>query len=167
MDLLIPSSGLLFWMTITFFVVLFILWKWGFPAITNMVKERNAFIDESLQKAHEANDRLANIQQEGESILQEARGEQARLLKEAAETRDAIVGKAQDKAKAEGARLISEAKIEAENERQNAMNNIRSQVAVLSVQIAEKVLREKLSTEKAQMDFIDRLLDEVSVENAK
>ena len=167
MDLLIPSSGLLFWMTITFFVVLFILWKWGFPAITNMVKERNAFIDESLQKAHEANDRLANIQQEGESILQEARSEQARLLKEAADTRDAIVGKAQDKAKAEGARLISEAKAEAENERQNAMNNIRSQVSVLSVQIAEKVLREKLSTEKAQMDFIDRLLDEVSVDNAK
>lgn len=167
MDLLIPSSGLLFWMTITFFVVLFILWKWGFPAITNMVKERNAFIDESLQKAHEANDRLANIQQEGESILQEARSEQARLLKEAADTRDAIVGKAQDKAKAEGARLISEAKAEAENERQNAMSNIRSQVAILSVQIAEKVLREKLSTEKAQMDFIDRLLDEVSVDNAK
>lgn len=167
MDLLIPSSGLLFWMTITFFVVLFILWKWGFPAITNMVRDRNAFIDDSLKKAHEANDRLANIQQEGESILQEARGEQARLLKEAADTRDAIVGKAQEKAKAEGARLISEAKIEAENERQNAMSNIRSQVALLSVQIAEKVLREKLSTEKAQMDFIDRLLDEVSVDNAK
>ena len=56
MDLLIPSSGLLFWMTITFFVVLFILWKWGFPAITNMVRERKAFIDDSLRKAHEAND---------------------------------------------------------------------------------------------------------------
>lgn len=165
MDLLIPSSGLLFWMTITFFVVLFILWKWGFPAITEMVKERNAFISDSLRKAHEANDRLANIQQEGESILQEARGEQARILKEAAETRDAIVGKAQDKAKAEGARLISEAKAEAENERQNAISDIRSQVAQLSVQIAEKVLREKLSTDKAQMDFIDRLLDEVAVEN--
>ena len=152
-------------MTITFFVVLFILWKWGFPAITEMVKERNAFISDSLRKAHEANDRLANIQQEGESILQEARGEQARILKEAAETRDAIVGKAQDKAKAEGARLISEAKAEAENERQNAISDIRSQVAQLSVQIAEKVLREKLSTDKAQMDFIDRLLDEVAVEN--
>ena len=125
MDLLIPSSGLLFWMTITFFVVLFILWKWGFPAITDMVRERKAFIDDSLRKAHEANDRLANIQQEGESILQEARGEQARILKEAAETRDAIVGKAQDKAKAEGARLISEAKAEAENERQNAISDIR------------------------------------------
>ena len=167
MDLLIPSSGLLFWMTITFFVVLFILWKWGFPAITDMVRERKAFIDDSLHKSHEANEKLANIQQEGESILQEARGEQARILKEAALTRDAIVGKAQDKAKAEGARLISEAKAEAENERQNAISDIRAQVAQLSVQIAEKVLREKLSTDKAQMDFIDRLLDEVEVGNNK
>ena len=167
MDLLIPSSGLLFWMTITFFVVLFILWKWGFPAITDMVRERKAFIDDSLRKAHEANDRLANIQQEGESILQEARGEQARILKEAAETRDAIVGKAQDKAKADGARIVAEAKAEAENERLSAMSDIRSQVAQLSVKIAEKVLREKLSTGKAQMDFIDRLLDEVAVENTK
>ena len=167
MDLLIPSSGLLFWMTITFFVVLFILWKWGFPAITDMVRERKAFIDDSLRKAHEANNKLANIQQEGESILQEARGEQARILKEAAETRDAIVGKAQDKAKADGARIVAEAKAEAENEKLNAMSDIRSQVAQLSVKIAEKVLREKLSSDKAQMDFIDRLLDEVVVENNK
>lgn len=165
--MLTPSTGLLFWMTITFFVVLFILWKWGFPVITNMVKERKAFIDDSLRKAHEANDKLANIQQEGESILQEARGEQARILKEAADTRDTIVAKAQDKAKADGARIISEAKAEAENERVNAMSDIRTQVAQLSMKIAEKVLREKLSTDKAQMDFIDRLLDEVAVDNAK
>ena len=165
MDLLVPSTGLLFWMAITFFVVLFILWKWGFPAITGMVRERNAFIDDSLRKAQEANDKLANIQQEGESILQEARSEQARILKDAADTRDAIVGKAQEKAKTEGARIIGEAKVEAENERQSAINDIRSQVAVLSVQIAEKVLRDKLSTDKAQMDLIDRLLDEVTVKN--
>ena len=165
--MLTPSTGLLFWMTITFFVVLFILWKWGFPVITDMVKERKAFIDDSLRKAHEANEKLANIQQEGESILQEARGEQARILKEASETKDAIVAKAQDKAKADGARIISEAKAEAENERQNAMSDIRTQVAQLSVQIAEKVLREKLSTDQAQMDFIDRLLDEVALDNAK
>ena len=64
MDLLIPSTGLLFWMTITFLVVFFLLWKFGFPVITGMVKERQAFIDESLKKAHEANERLANIQKE-------------------------------------------------------------------------------------------------------
>ena len=165
--MLTPSTGLLFWMTITFFVVLFILWKWGFPVITNMVRERKAFIDDSLRKAHEANEKLANIQQEGESILQEVRGEQARILKEAAETKDAILTKAKDSAKVEGARIISEAKAEAENEKQSAISDIRTQVAQLSVKIAEKVLREKLSTDQAQMDFIDRLLDEVAVDNAK
>jgi F-type H+-transporting ATPase subunit b len=162
MELLIPNTGLLFWMSLTFFVVLFILWKWGFPVIVNMVKERKAFIDESLRKAHEANKKLANIQKEGEIILQEAREKQALILKEAAETRDAIVEKAQEKARLEGARLLNDAKAEIENEKAAAIADIRKQVATLSVDIAEKVLREKLSTDKAQMDMIDRMLDEVS-----
>lgn len=162
MDLLIPDSGLLFWMTVVFLVVLFILWKWGFPVIVKMVNDRKAYIDESLQKAHEANDRLANIQKEGESIVQEARDRQAVILKEAAATRDSIVEKAQEKAREEGLRLSNEAKAEIENQKQAAQSEIRRQVALLSVEIAEKVLREKLSTEKAQMDLIDRMLDEVS-----
>ena len=163
MDLLIPSTGLLFWMTITFLVVFFLLWKFGFPVITNMVAERKAFIDDSLRKAHEANERLANIQKEGESILQEAREKQAQILKEATDTRDAIVEKAQGKAHAEAARLLSEAKAEIEAEKQNAIRDIRVQVAELSVQIAEKVVRERLSDDKKQMDLISRLLDEVTV----
>ena len=109
MDLLIPDSGLLFWMTLVFIIVFIILWKAGFPAIIKMVTDRKAFIDESLKKAHEANEKLANIQKEGESILQEAREKQAAILKEAADTRDAIVEKAQDKAREEGARLLSDA----------------------------------------------------------
>ena len=68
MDLLIPSTGLLFWMSLTFLVVLFILWKFGFPVIVKMVTERKAFIDDSLRQAHEANEKLANIQKEGESF---------------------------------------------------------------------------------------------------
>ena len=73
MDLLIPDSGLLFWMTVVFLIVFVILRKAGFGAIVKMVTKRKAFIDESLKKAHEANEKLANIQKEGESILQEAR----------------------------------------------------------------------------------------------
>ncbi len=165
MDLLLPDSGLLFWMTLVFIIVFIILKKAGFPVIVGMVKERKAFIDESLKKAHEANEKLANIQKEGESILQEAREKQAAILKEAAETRDAIVGKAQDKAREEGTRLLAEAKAQIETEKQNAIREIRSQVADLSVQIAEKVLREKLSSDKQQMDMINRLLDEVSSDN--
>ena len=149
-------------MTVVFLVVLFILWKWGFPVIVKMVDERKAFIDESLRKAHEANERLANIQKEGESILQEAREKQAQILKEAADTRDAIVEKAQDKARAEGARLLEEARAAIEQEKKAAIADIRQQVATLSVEIAEKVLRQNLKDDKAQMDLIDRMLDDVS-----
>ena len=162
MDLLIPSTGLLFWMSLTFLVVLFILWRFGFPVITDMVNERKAFIDDSLRKAHEANEKLANIQKEGESILQEAREKQAQILKEAAETRDAIVEKAQEKARAEGARLLDDAKAAIEQEKKAAIADIRKQVATLSVEIAEKVLRQNLQSDKAQMDLIDRMLDDVS-----
>lgn len=165
MDLLIPDSGLLFWMTVVVLIVFVILRKAGFPVITKMIEDRKVFIDESLKKAHEANEKLANIQKEGESILQEAREKQAAILREAAETRDAIVGKAQDKAREEGARLLSDAKAQIESEKQNAIREIRGQVAELSVQIAEKVLKAKLSDDKAQMDMINRLLDEVSSEN--
>lgn len=165
MDLLVPDSGLLFWMTLVFIVVILILRKWGFPAIVKMVNDRKAFIDESLRKAHEANEKLANIQRESESILQEAREKQAVILKEAAETRDAIVEKAQQKAREEGSRLLNEAKAQIETEKQNAIRDIRAQVAELSVQIAEKVIRKKLSSDSKQMDLIDKLLDEVSVDN--
>ena len=162
MSLITPDFGLFFWMTVVFLVVLFILWKWGFPVIVKMVDERKAFIDESLKKAHEANERLANIQKEGESILQEAREKQAQILKEAAETRDAIVEKAQDKARQEGARLLEDARMAIEQEKKAAIADIRKQVATLSVEIAEKVLRQNLKDDKAQMDLIDRMLDEVS-----
>ena len=162
MDLLIPSSGLLFWMSLTFLVVLCVLWKWGFPVIVNMVAERKAFIDDSLQKAREANERLANIQKEGESILQEAREKQALILKEAAATRDSIVEKAQQKAREESVRLLEEARNEIENEKQAAISEIRNQVAKLSILIAEKVVRKNLNDDKAQMELIDRMLDDVS-----
>jgi len=164
MSLITPDFGLFFWMTVVFLVVLFILWKWGFPVIVKMVNDRKEYIDESLRKAHEANERLANIQKEGDSIVQEAREKQALLLKEAADTREAIVEKAQQKAKTEGARLLSDARAQIETEKQNAFRDIRSQVADLSVQIAEKILREKLSDEKAQMELIDKLLDDISAQ---
>ena len=161
-SILTPDLGLLFWMLIAFLVVFFVLAKYGFPAIINMVDERKRYIDESLQKAHEASERLENIKQEGEAILQEAREKQAQMLKEAAETRDAIVEKAQEKAREESARLLNDAKIEIEQQKQAAIADIREQVATLSVDIAEKVLKQNLKDDKSQMDLIDRMLDDVS-----
>jgi F-type H+-transporting ATPase subunit b len=163
MSLITPDFGLLFWMALVFIVVLGILWKWGFPVIVKMELDRKDFIDSSLKKAHEANERLANIQKEGESILQEAREKQAQMLKEAAETRDAIVEKAQEKARMEGARLLEDAKAEIEQEKKAAIADIRKQVTTLSVEIAEKVLRQNLQSDKAQMDLINRMLDDSSL----
>ena len=167
MSLITPDFGLLFWMAIVFLIVLAILWKWGFPAIVKMVNDRKAYIDESLRKAQEANERLANIKIESESILQEAREKQALILKEAAATRDAIVEKAQDKASEEGNRLLAEAKAEIESQKQAAISDIRAQVAELSVKVAEKILRKELGDDDKQMDLIDRLLDEVSSSDKK
>ena len=161
-SILTPDFGLFFWMLVAFLVVFFLLAKFGFPVITNMVEERKNFIDESLRKAHEAQERLANIEKEGESILQEAREKQAQILKEAAETRDAIVEQAQEKARSEGSRLLDEAKVAIEQDKKAAIADIRQQVATLSVEIAEKVLKQNLRDDKSQMDLIDRMLDDVS-----
>ncbi len=161
-SILTPDFGLFFWMLVAFLVVFLLLAKFGFPVITKSVEERKNFIDESLRKAHEARERLDNIEKEGESILQEAREKQAQILREAAQARDAIVEQAQEKARQEGNRLLDEAKTAIAQEKSAAIADIRRQVAALSVEIAGKVLRENLKDDKSQMDLIDRMLDEVS-----
>ena len=166
-SILTPDLGLLFWMLLAFLVVFFVVAKFGFPAIIGMVESRKQYIDESLKKAHEASERLANIQKEGETMLQEARQKQAQILKEAADTRDAIVAQAQEKAREEGNRLIAEAKGEIESQKQAAISEIRAQVAELSVKVAEKILRKELASDAMQMETIDRLLDEVAVEDKR
>ena len=130
-----------------------------------MVNERKEYIDESLAKAEEANLRLANIQKQGEELLMEAREKQAQILREASETRDNIVGQAQEKARDESARILSEAKAEIESQKQAAIRDIRSQVAELSVQIAEKILHKELSGSAEQTQLINSLLDEVASSN--
>lgn len=164
MSLITPDFGLFFWMAVVFLCVLAILWKWGFPVIVNMVNERKAYIDGSLQKAREATEKLANIQKEGEALLQEAREKQAEILKEAKLTHDSIVSKADADAREQANKLLAEAKAQIETEKSAAIREIRAQVAELSVQIAEKVVRQNLSNDKSQMELIDKLLDEISVD---
>lgn len=160
-----PDFGLLFWMFITFLVVLVVVGKFGFPAIVKMVEERKAYIDESLNKAREANEKLANIQAESEQILKKAREQQAHILKEAMATRDNIVKDAQIKAQVEGQRILDEAKDLIRVEKENALKDIREQVADLSIQIAEKMLRKELKKSSEQTEMIDRLLNEIVTKN--
>lgn len=161
MGLLTPDPGLMFWMIIVFGVVFFVLAKYGFPVIIGMVEDRKAYIDDSLKAAREANEQLVNVKAEGEKVLAQAREEQARILNEAAATRNRIIKDAQERAALEGQRLMDEMKKQIETEKESAIRDIRRQVAVLSVDIAEKIMRSKLADEKEQMELIDRMLDEM------
>lgn len=163
MSLLVPDTGLLFWMLLAFGVVFFVLAKFGFPIIIKMVNERKEYIDQSLVVAKEANEQLANLKAEGETILAKAHEEQARILNEAAATRDRIIKEAKDQAQTEGQKLMDEVKNQIRAEKEDAIRDIRRQVAVLSVDIAEKVLRKNLDNENKQMEMIDRLVDELTV----
>lgn len=163
MSLLVPDSGLLFWMLLSFGVVFFLLAKFGFPVIVKMVEERKAYIDHSLESAKEANSQLANIKIESETILAQAHEEQVRILNEAVATRDRIIREAKDQAIAEGQKQLDEVKKQIKLEKDAAIRDIRRQVAVLSVDIAEKVLRKNLDEKHEQMELIDRLLDELTV----
>ncbi|MDD6787284.1 MAG: F0F1 ATP synthase subunit B [Bacteroidales bacterium] len=161
MSLLTPEIGLLFWMIVAFGVVFFVLAKFGFPIITQMVDERKKYIDESLEAAREANEKLAKIQEESAAMLKQAQEKQSQILAEAMEMRKQIVEKAETEATAAGQKIITEARQQIQAEKEDAIRDIRRQVGELSVQVAEKVLRQTLSTDKEQMAMIDRMLDEL------
>ena len=161
-SILSPDLGLLFWMLLAFLIVFALLAKYGFPVIIKMVDERKNYIDESLKKAREANEKLANIKAESDKMLQQASERQAQLLKEAMATRDSILKEARDKAREEGQKILEEAKAQISVEKENALRDIRSTVADMSVQIAEKVMRRRLEKDTEDEQYIERLLNEVT-----
>ena len=163
MSLLLPDSGLLFWMLLSFGIVAFILVKYGFPVIIKMVEERKAYIDNSLNVAKQAHEELANVRAEGEAIVDNARREQVKIMNEAAQTRDKLIKDAKEKAGIEADKLIEDAKKQILIEKEDAIRDIRRQVAELSVDIAEKILRGQLAEKDQQMAMIDRLLDEINI----
>lgn len=166
MGLLTPDPGLLLWMLISFGVVFFVLAKYGFPVIIKMVEDRKAFIDQSLLNARQANEQLVQIKEQGERIIAQAHEEQARILKAAAERGDAIVNEAKERAAVESMKMLDDVKQQIEVEKERAVRDIRRQIALLSVGVAEKILREKLSNEDTQMQMVDRMVDEV-IDNFK
>lgn len=162
MDLMIPDSGLLFWMTIIFALVFFILARFGFPIITGMVEKRNKRIADSLEAARIAEEALANLRQEQERLMAETHAEQTRLMQEAAAERDRMIAQAQEKAKDEAQKIMDDARVRIVREKEMAMKEIRSEVAKISLAIAEKVVRKELKSDAAQKDLVDRLVDDVA-----
>lgn len=163
MELLTPDFGLVFWMVICFTAVFLILKKYGWPVIVGMINKRSDEIGESILKANEANARLAGTNAETERLLAEAKNERLELLKEASKQKDQIIADAKAEAAKKAQDLLDKAKEDIQLERDNAIKEIRTQVAELSVSIAEKVVREKLSGDKAGLDMINKLLDEVNI----
>ena len=164
MGLLTPDSGLLFWMVVCFGVVFFILAKYAFPVIINAVDKRKEYIDSSLEAARQANEQLQQAKTEVENLLAEARRQQSAILKEAAATRDQIVADARGRAREEAQKALDATRHQIAAEKESAVNDIRRQVAVLSVDVAEKILRRELSKDQEQLDFINRMIAEVESE---
>ena len=165
MSLLLPDSGLLFWMFLSFGIVFVVLAKYGFPIIVKMVEGRKTYIDQSLEVAREANAQLSKLKEQGEALVVAANKEQGRILKEAMQERDKIIHEARKQAEAAAQKELDEVKKQIQIEKDEATRDIRRQVAILSVDIDEKVIRKNLDDKREQMEMIDRMLDEVLNKN--
>ena len=163
MALLTPESGLLFWMFLSFGIVVVVLSRFGFPIILKMVENRKSFIDESLLVAKQAHAELAKVRVDGQEIIDNARREQVSILNDATATRDLLIKDAKAKAALEALKLIESARRQITIEKDDAIRDIRRQVTELSIDIAEKVLREKLAHDGEQMNLINRLLGEINI----
>ena len=161
MSLITPDFGLLVWMTLIFGIVFFVLAKWGFPMITDSVQKRADRINESIKKAREAEERLRNLAVEQDALVEKARKEQAAILKEAAASRDSLIAQAKVQARDEAAKILDQARTQIAAEKESALRDVRKEVAVLSVAVAEKVLRKDLDDDSSRDELLGRLIDEL------
>jgi F-type H+-transporting ATPase subunit b len=163
MDLVTPGIGMIFWSTLFFLILLFILGRFAWPAILAAVNARNESIKKALEAAEKAREEMAQLQADNEKILAEAKEERDALMKEARDVKDKIILEAKEKAQEEAKRLLKNARETIQNEKIAAINEIKVQVALLSVDIAEKVLKSKLKDDKAQTDLVEKLVDDIDL----
>lgn len=163
MELVTPSIGLVFWSTISFLVLMFLLTKFAWKPITKALNDRESSIEEALKSAENARKQMESLKNDNERLLNEARAERDHLLKEASEMKDQILAKAKKDAQTEGQKLIVAAKEAIEREKLTALNELKSQVALLSVDMAEKILRKKLEDRSQQEAFVNENLKSISL----
>lgn len=153
-----PGIGLLFWMGLTFLILLFLLSKFAWKPILNMVNDRETSIIDALNQAKLAKKEMEQLKSDNEKIIREAKIERDAILKEAREIKDRIVGEAREAAKVEGEKMIASAKQSIESEKAAAMNDIKNQIGTLSVSIAESILKQKLDDTAAQNILVENYL---------
>ena len=161
MELFTPESGLIFWMLIVFLTVLFVLWKFAWPSITSAIASREKYINDSVKAADEAFSKLDFIKEQRIAILAKAREEQNTLLKEVQVMKEKLIEDAKKQARLEADRLIADARHSILAEKEQALKEVRDQVALLSISIAGKVLRKDLESDSSQMALINTILDEM------
>ena len=163
MELVKPGIGLLFWMTITFSIVLWLLSKFAWKPILKSIREREDSINNALNAADDARKQMDALKSDNEKLLAEARKERDKLLKEAVEMKESIIAQAKKSADEESRRLIANANDTIEKAKLNAMNELKSQVALLSVDMAEKILRKKMDDRSQQEAFVNENLKSITL----
>jgi F-type H+-transporting ATPase subunit b len=163
MKLVTPDLGLVIWMSLTFLTVLFLLSKFAWKPILKMIKDREESIEGALQSAEKAKQEMVRLQSNNENLLREAQLEREAMLKAARDAKDAMIHEAKATAKAEADRMISLAREAINNEKQAAVTELKNQVAQLSLQVAEKLIREQLSSDEKQKELANKLVAELKL----
>jgi F-type H+-transporting ATPase subunit b len=161
MELIQPGIGLIFWMTISFGLVVFLLGKYAWKPILKSLKEREDSIDQALHAADKAREEMKLLQSDNEKLLREAKNERDAILNEARKIREKMIEEARTKANEEAQRIVENAKERIENEKMAAITELKNQIALLSIEIAEKLIREELAKDKKQEALIQKMLDDI------
>jgi F-type H+-transporting ATPase subunit b len=161
MELITPGLGLLFWMTLAFLLLLFILGKYAWKPIMKALKERETNIHDALHAADKAREEMKLLQFSNEQLLREAKNERDMILAEARKIRDSIIEESRGKGTEEAARIVQAARESIHNEKMAAMTDLKNQVAMMSLEVSRKLLKRELADPKKQEDFIRQLLDDI------
>jgi len=162
-SLIEPAVGLIFWTTITFILLLVLLGKFAWKPILSAIKTREKGIEDALKSAESALNDMRELKAANEIILTQARTERDGMLKEARETRDAMIAEAKARANAENDRILSTAREQINNEKNAAVAELKNQVALLSIEIAEKILKSELSNDDKQKALVSTLMKDVNL----
>ncbi len=163
MDLLTPSFGLLLWTLLAFGIVFFILKKFAWKPILASLKERETGIAESIATAERVKAEMAQMKSENEALLAKAREERAQILKEARDIKDKMINDAKEQAKVEANKIISEANAAIQQQKMAALTDVKNQVGLLVIDVAEKVLRRELQSKNDQETYIRQLAEDVKL----
>jgi F-type H+-transporting ATPase subunit b len=161
MGLVTPALGLIFWTTLAFVIVLLILKKFAWKPILESVKKREKTIEEAIDAARQAREEMARLKVSNEEAQKKAREERDLILKEAREAREVLISEAKGTAKKEADRILSAARETIKNEKHAAIADLKNQVAILSIEIAEKILRNQLSNDDKQKALVQNMVEEI------